>query len=188
MPHPAPLPPLTVTLTPEQEQQLKDISGDHDIAFFYGYAVTRSGQIFSIKGKKPCELKGSLVNTGYRRVGLSIDGKIRSFLLHRIVAQVYVPKPPDSGDIVRHLDGDRTNNHYTNLAWGTPKENSQDAVRHGAYIRGESVAVSKLTEQKVHEIRESLEQGESLRTLGKRYGVSRTTIWFIKHRVCWNHC
>ena len=38
--------------------------------------------------------------------------------LHRLVADLFVKNPrPDIFDKVDHIDGDRSNNHYTNLRW-----------------------------------------------------------------------
>ncbi|MCM3521739.1 HNH endonuclease [Curtobacterium sp. P97] len=48
---------------------------------------------------------------------------------HRLVAQAFVA--PYFGDLVRHLDGDQTNNSAANLAWGTAQDNTDDRKRHG---------------------------------------------------------
>lgn len=48
-----------------------------------------------------------------------------------------------------HNDGTRTNNHYTNLRWATPKENQADRRIHGTHLSGSSVPTSKLTEEQV---------------------------------------
>jgi hypothetical protein len=34
---------------------------------------------------------------------------------------------------MRHLDGDKLNNHRTNLCWGTQAENMRDVVAHGRH-------------------------------------------------------
>ena len=41
---------------------------------------------------------------------------------HRIVAELFVANPEDKPE-VDHIDGNRKNNHYTNLRWVTSKEN-----------------------------------------------------------------
>lgn len=55
---------------------------------------------------------------GYRRV--RIQGK--NFKVHRLVAEAFVQNP-DNLPHVLHLDGDRTNNHHTNLAWSNSQSN-----------------------------------------------------------------
>lgn len=39
--------------------------------------------------------------------------------------------PRPHGQLGRHLDDDRDNNTLANLAWGTPAQNSQDAIDNG---------------------------------------------------------
>lgn len=55
---------------------------------------------------------------GYRRVRL--QGK--TFKVHRVVAQAFVDNP-DNLPYVLHKDGNRDNNHYTNLVWSNSQSN-----------------------------------------------------------------
>lgn len=69
---------------------------------------------------------------GYFKVMLYKDGTRRPRLLHALVAEAFHgPRPP--GQVVRHLDGVRTNNVSANLTWGTCQENSDDKMRHGNF-------------------------------------------------------
>lgn len=74
--------------------------------------------------------------TGYARVCLSVDGEDTLERVHRLVALAF-HGPGREGELVRHLDGDATNNHYSNLAWGTESENQFDKVRHGRHHHSE---------------------------------------------------
>ena len=50
--------------------------------------------------------------------------------VHSIVMLAFVgPRPDDLH--VRHLDGNPVNNRLENLAYGTPRENALDTIRHG---------------------------------------------------------
>lgn len=76
-------------------------------------------------------------NGGYQRYRLSREGKTKTVLVHRLMAQVFLPNPLGL-PVVRHLDDDRSNNTLGNLAWGTHAENTADAVRNGRWLnRGE---------------------------------------------------
>jgi hypothetical protein len=67
---------------------------------------------------------------GYLRVTFNVDGKDTYFDVHRLVAQAFIgARLP--GQVIRHLDGDPTNNCVDNLAYGTVAENNRDTVRHG---------------------------------------------------------
>lgn len=60
------------------------------------------------------------------------DGPCRNVLVHRLVLIAFVGPAPD-GMHALHCDGNPANNRLANLRWGTPSENSYDAVRHGAH-------------------------------------------------------
>lgn len=70
-------------------------------------------------------------SNGYAYVHLSVAGKKRTRLVHRLILEAFVG--PDDDRECRHLDGDRSNNHLDNLAWGTHSENVEDTIRHGRH-------------------------------------------------------
>lgn len=75
-----------------------------------------------------------LVNSeGYRQVALSKRGKITTIRVHVLVGRHFLPKPSADEYQVRHrVDDTRSNNHATNLAWGTHADNTNDLiVTHG---------------------------------------------------------
>ena len=63
---------------------------------------------------------------------MSLYGGKKSVAVHRLVALAFHGEP-EPGQLVRHLDGDQTNNVPSNLAWGTMAENQLDSVRHGTH-------------------------------------------------------
>tara|TARA_R110000787_G_C13135962_1_gene416670 strand:+ start:100 stop:540 length:441 start_codon:yes stop_codon:yes gene_type:complete len=56
----------------------------------------------------------------YRGFSTRTHGTIK---VHRMVCEAFHGPPTKEKPIVIHLDEDGTNNHYTNLKWGTQKEN-----------------------------------------------------------------
>ena len=72
---------------------------------------------------------------------------------HRLVLTAH-NRPPKKGEVARHLDDDPTNNHISNLAWGTAQDNSDDMVRNGGVLRGEDVPCAKLTDVLVTKLRQ----------------------------------
>jgi hypothetical protein len=188
MPYPLPFPKYTAILSPTELNLYRHLAGTNNMQILFGYAITNDGRIFSKRHPLgPRELKGNTTRAGYKRVTLTVNQQKYSFFVHRLVALAFHGPPPDKHSIVRHLDGNPANNHARNLAWGTPYDNIQDARRHGTQARGERGGGARLTEAQVREIRQCLKQGESLRSIGRRFGVSRTAIWHIKKGISWQH-
>ncbi len=122
-------------------------------------------------------------NNGYLAVTLT-DGVNRPQIsIHRLVARAFIGECP-IGLHVLHNDGDKANNHYTNLRYGTPAENNADTAKHGRVRKGAQVHNAKLDEDAVRHIRTSNRDGE---TLAKMYGVTRTHIGAVRSRRVWQH-
>ena len=99
------------------------------------YSVSSRGQVYS-------HLSGRIrrVNTnrgGYRQVKLSGADGNQTLSVHRVVADAFLGARPD-GLMIRHLDGDKTNNAVENLAYGTAEENWADRRRLGEYTPAET--------------------------------------------------
>jgi len=63
------------------------------------------------------------LNAGYPQIYLSKNGVVRTYRIHRLVAQAFIPNP-ENKPTVNHKDETRTNNNDWNLEWATYKENS----------------------------------------------------------------
>lgn len=83
------------------------------------YYVSEDGHIYT-KGKMRAEHPS---NRGYPCVTLHLADKNKRVNIHRLVAQLYVPNPGNL-PCVNHIDGNKSNNHYTNLEWVDYKTNS----------------------------------------------------------------
>jgi hypothetical protein len=60
--------------------------------------------------------------------------------VHRLVAEWYVPNPQKL-PFVNHIDGNKQNNHYTNLEWCTQRQNVHHALRTGLHPNPETPIV-----------------------------------------------
>lgn len=70
---------------------------------------------------------GTKVNRlGYKEVALSKDGKTRTVLLHRLIAQHFIDNP-DNLPCVNHKNGIKSDNRIENLEWCTRSQNTKHA-------------------------------------------------------------
>ena len=93
----------------------KDIEGYEGF-----YQVSNYGRVKSLnynRTGKAKELKQS-INLGYKYVILYKDNKRKKFLVHRLVAQAFVPNPNEYLE-VNHIDENKANNCVWNLEWCT---------------------------------------------------------------------
>lgn len=104
------------------------------------YEVTADGRVFSLdsnwRGLGQRELTQDLNSHGYPSVRVIVNGRRVRYAVHKLVARTHLGPQPLPGYEVRHLDGNKLNNHYTNLAWGSRKDNADDRERHGRTSRG----------------------------------------------------
>ena len=125
---------------------------------------------------------------GYRTVALSKGPVVRTVLIHRLVAEAFVPNPNCLPD-VNHVDADKANNSAANLEWCDPAANSAHAKRLGLYpvMHGSQKGSAKLNESAVAEIRALIANGETNVSIARRYGVSTAPISYIRTGKHWQH-
>lgn len=89
------------------------------------YARVCGGGKRIVKGKP---IKPMICSNGYLELQASIEGKRRIFMIHRLVAQYFIPNPNNLPE-VNHKDENPQNNHVDNLEWCTPKYNCNYGTR-----------------------------------------------------------
>lgn len=96
----------------------------YDIDGYNGdYKVDREGNVWSFKMTKPKILATwSGTTSPYRQVQLSRNGKLKKYLVHRLIAETLIPNPNNLPQ-VNHIDGNCLNNCVENLEWASPQEN-----------------------------------------------------------------
>lgn len=124
---------------------------------------------------------------GYKRVRLYHQGGHRTAGVHQLVLEAFAGMCP-AGHSASHVDGDPGNNNIDNLRWETVSQNNLRRTAHGKLPLGSKIAVSKLTECDVREIRRRYtgEWGQ-LTQLGREFGCSRVNIKNIVTRKWWRH-
>jgi hypothetical protein len=114
-------------------------------------------------------------HNGYLQIRLAKRPLQGTFLVHRLVAQHFIPNPENKPE-VNHKWGNKEDNRASELEWVTEKENSQDAVRKGIK-RFDKPKRDRIADDVVLEIYN--EKG-SLGELSKKYNLPKLTIHSIK--------
>lgn len=81
-------------------------------------------------------------NRGYETV--SFAGT--THMVHRLVAKGFVENP-DNKVYVNHLDGNKLNNHYSNLEWCTTAENNKHARDTGLHVQAKGHKINYKSEE-----------------------------------------
>lgn len=175
-------------------EEWRDIKGYED-----WYQISNFGRVRSLdrevvySNKKKYKYVGKILNptlkkTGYYYVSLSKNNVRPKFDVHRLVAMAFLDNP-NNYPCVNHIDGVKTNNNVSNLEWCTFSQNSIHADNAGLYTRtyGEINGMSKLTKDKVLEIRELLSNGEKGIHIAKKFNISISTVSMIKNKKLWSH-
>lgn len=112
-----------------------------NIEGFENYEVKPNGEVVNTKTGKVKKLVKD--KDGYLLVQLWKNGKLKSFRVHRLVAQAFIPNP-DNLPCVNHKDEDKTNNNVDNLEWCTHDYNANYGTRNERSSKTKSKPVLQL--------------------------------------------
>lgn len=128
------------------------------------YLVSNYGRVKTLDHKIWCKVNNSYSlrkgrmciatnkNTKkYWRVGIQINNKQKHFAVHRLVAKAFIPNPKNLPQ-VNHIDGNKDNNHVSNLEWCDNSYNQKHAINKGlkSIIKmSDNCHLRKLTKEQV---------------------------------------
>lgn len=131
---------------------------------FSNYKIDECGNVYNKNGIK---LKQERTRNGYLSVSLCNDKvKHKRFLVHRLVAQAFIPNPLNLPQ-VNHKDENKTNNCVNNLEWCTP-----------AYNLNYSNVINKASIAKYHKIR-CVDTGvvyDSIKEVENKFGLHHSNL------------
>ena len=102
------------------------------------YEVCTDGRV---RNKNGYILTPNIKNNGYHQVRLSIEGKQKSFLVHRLVMLTFAPIDNPDDFQVNHIDENKSNNDISNLEWCDREYNCNYGARNDkvSATRGKAV-------------------------------------------------
>jgi hypothetical protein len=155
------------------------------------YYVSNCGRVRNMN--TGMEMKPYIDKGGYLRFSLNKPSKKDNFkpFLHRLVALAFIPNP-DNKPSVTHKDGNKQNNHYTNLEWSTRVEINEQALERKlkeAAARRKPLPMNKYSLENIEKACEYLEKGIPTKLISDRLEIPRSYLSEIrngkKHRSTW---
>lgn len=142
------------------------------IKFDGNYSVDEYGNVYSHKYGKLRKLKPYINKRGYIMFRLRVDGKTVQYSGHHLSYYVNVSEFDTSDGLqIDHIDGNKQNNHFSNLRRVTAKEN----MRNPNTIKYGRSCTNKLNLD-AKELECLVEQGYSKAYIAKKFNCSRASI------------
>jgi len=89
-----------------------------DIIGYEGlYKVSDCGRVKSLWFKKERILKPNITSQGYSQLVLYKNSTIKSYLVHRLVSEVFIENPNQYTQVNHKLEFEKSNNNVSNLEW-----------------------------------------------------------------------
>jgi DNA-directed RNA polymerase specialized sigma subunit len=128
---------------------------------------------------------------GFKTVHLRLNKKSQTYYVHKIIAEVWIPKPSEDYSFVTHLDGNIKNNHISNLEW----MNKEKLMVHHRELRKTLnkprrrgvICNSKLKEKDVMLLKSMLHRGVTQAKIANMFCISEMQVTRIKRGENWGH-
>ena len=148
---------------------------------FEDYFIYEDGTIVSLLTGK--HITKRIDPRGYYQINLCINGKCKTFKLHRIIATAFIANP-NNLPCVNHIDGNKLNNSLSNLEWVTYSDNTKHAVKTGLIhpAKGLDTNNGRFNETEIKKIRQLACTGMTYREIANLYSVSKGSIQQIVNR------
>lgn len=147
--------------------------------------VSEDGRVYILFSKKGWRKAGFKKTTnGYLVLEIRRNGKNKGYLVHRLVAKAFCENPENKPHVA-HIDGNKENNHVSNLRWSTPQENEADKAIHGTVPCGEKHFNARFKNVQIRVVKHCLKLGVKMKLLARMLNVNYKYIQRIKSGELW---
>ena len=165
------------------------VDGFTKVKSLENYCINEYGLILNIRTRGI--VVPSISKKGYLQVCLTNKN---TYSIHRLVALTFIENKKNKLE-VNHKDGNKLNNHVSNLEWNTTQENLEHkrinnlgkTLKAKLSATGINNSQAKLDEEDVIFIRTNCETIIDIKKFSKELDVSIATIYDIKNRRSWTH-
>lgn len=160
--------------------------GDKYEASTDGRVKTRTA--FNTLGKRvkghPKIFPEKINRTGYPVVVLSANGAVKEKLVHRLIAETFIPNPQNL-ECVNHKNGIKTDNRVDNLEWCSKSDNTKKAHQTGL-IKKQTWETNPFAFLTANQVLDIVKSKKSHKELAAEYDVTYTAIWAIRNGDSWS--
>lgn len=152
----------------------------------YNYHISDLGNVKNGYGKP---LTPIVDKDGYLRIRLVDINGVRKFKsIHRLVAQYFIGHHSFEAMTVNHKDGNKQNNHLTNLEIVTMSQNNKHAYNTGLKNnKGENHGKARFSEEDILEMRRLYSKGKKQTFLAKFFDTTQARVSEIVSGKTWKH-
>ena len=171
-----------------EDEVWKVVPNSNDRYHVSNYGRVKSFAYDKVNGK----ISKFFESKGFKVVPLSINKVSRKIYVHKLVAEIWIPRPSEQHTFVTHLDRNMKNNHVSNLAWMTKetldelnREFHKQKVKQANYRK--VINHSKLKETDIIHLKSMLQKGITQSTIAKMFCISEMQVTRIKRGENWGH-
>ena len=162
-------------------------------AFDMGYRVREDGTVVTNTNKVRKTNVGKTCTDGYNLCYFSLrfpeNKTARNVMVHKLCAyQQFGEKVFEPNVVVRHLNGVSTDNSFSNIAVGSHSDNMNDKPEelrvHQSVVAAR--VLRKFTYEEAMCLRQRYADGESMMSLAKESGVSKSTMSYLLRGITYS--
>ena len=133
-------------------------------------------------------IRGSFIQA-YRSLNMRYQGNSINRYVHKMVAELFIPRTNPEASFVIHLDFNKVNNQVDNLAWVTRDGLTAHNVHNPAILHKKMPLRTKnykLSHAQVVLIKQMLRTGKNrIKMIAKQFGITSTQVNRIKNGINW---